>query len=483
MAYHKRPHLPMERLLPRAGGILTGSTRPSTVTAPGAQALWLPSESAVPRSSAGVGRPAAIPRLPRLRHSIAWSLAGNIAYAGSLWAILAITSKFGSPQMVGQFALALAITAPVFLLANLQLRATQATDVIDRYPFCEYLGVRLAAVACALVVILIIVAARPQSRTTTAVILLVTCAKSVESISDVIHGFLQKHERMDLIAVSLTSKGLTSAAAFGITLALTSNIVSATAALALAWGVVLAIYDLRIMRTLAQTTVTPAGASFQILPRWSSQHSLALVRMTLPLGLVSMLISLNANVPRYFIEHFWGERSLGFFAAIAYVTVAGTFVIGAVGQAALPRLARYYESRDTAAFKTLVIKLSAIAIALGVGGVLVALVAGQTLLSVLYRAEYGQYSSLLSLMMCAAALSYWASILNYAMIATRTFHPQLPLFVAVTGISVGACGALVPEYAMHGAALALIGSYTVHALGAVAIVTRAQRRQAVSQHF
>jgi len=37
-------------------------------------------------------------------------------------------AKLGNASMVGQYALALAIAAPVFMLTNLQLRAVQATD-------------------------------------------------------------------------------------------------------------------------------------------------------------------------------------------------------------------------------------------------------------------------------------------------------------------------------------------------------------------
>ena len=71
--------------------------------------------------------------------------------------MLVVLAKFGSPEMVGNFALALAVTAPVFMLTNLQLRAIQAIDVKDQYVYGDYLALRLFGTALALTVILAMV--------------------------------------------------------------------------------------------------------------------------------------------------------------------------------------------------------------------------------------------------------------------------------------------------------------------------------------
>ena len=42
-------------------------------------------------------------------------------------------------------------------------------------------------------------------------------------------------------------------------------------------------------------------------------------------------MSLNANMPRYFIEHYMVEGALGYFAAMAYIFVAGNTVMAALG--------------------------------------------------------------------------------------------------------------------------------------------------------
>src|SRR5512143_2641504 len=79
------------------------------------------------RPPSGAGATVA-PRLLSLRRNFSWTLAGNIVYAGCQWGVLVILAKLGTPEMVGQFALGLAVTAPVIIFANLALRGVQVTD-------------------------------------------------------------------------------------------------------------------------------------------------------------------------------------------------------------------------------------------------------------------------------------------------------------------------------------------------------------------
>jgi len=78
-----------------------------------------------------------------LRANFLWTFVGNAVYAACQWGMLVVLAKLGTPEMVGQFALGLAVTAPVLMFFNLQLRAVQSTDSQDEYSFEHYLGLRL----------------------------------------------------------------------------------------------------------------------------------------------------------------------------------------------------------------------------------------------------------------------------------------------------------------------------------------------------
>jgi O-antigen/teichoic acid export membrane protein len=186
-----------------------------------------------------------------------------------------------------------------------------------------------------------------------------------------------------------------------------------------------------------------------------------------------MLISLQPNIPRYFVEQH-GERALGIFAAIAYLQVASTTVVNALGQAASPRLSKYYAAGNAQAFRMLLFKLVGFGAVFGTAGVVVALVAGREVLTLLFRPAYAR-QDVLVLLMVAAGIGYVASFLGYGMTAARYFRVQLPLVALVAGVTAIACAWLVPSDGLRGGATALIMAAVVQASGSVLIVAYALR--------
>ena len=417
-----------------------------------------------------------------LRTNFSWTLLGNIVYSGCQWGMVVILAKLGSPIMVGQFALGLAVTAPIIMFANLQLRAVQATDAKHEYLFGDYLGLRLIAIVLALVAIIAISFFSGYRTETMLVILAVGVAKVFESMSDVFFGLLQHHERMDRIAKSMMIKGPLSLLALGTGVYLTKSTLWGTIGLAITWALILVLYDIKsgvlILRASTKTMNLSTGESTKhpsLSPRWEKAKLVRLALLALPLGFVMLLISLNANIPRYFIEHYLGERQLGIFAAISYLMVAGTTIVSALGQSASPRLAKYYASGNHTAFRDLLVKLVAIAMLLGLAGLLVVIFAGRELLTLLYRPEYAKHVDIFLWAMVAAGISYITSFLGYGMTAARYFKVQMPLFTVVILVLIIACFWLIPAYGLLGAAMALTIAAIAQMLGSLVILAYAFR--------
>ena len=399
-----------------------------------------------------------------LRRNFSWTFIGNAIYAACQWGMLIVLAKLGSPEMVGQFTLGLAVTAPIVMLTNLQLDIVQATDAKQEYAFSDYLGLRLIGTTIALVVIAIVTLWTGYSLQTSLVILLVGLAKAFESVSDIFHGLIQQHERMDRIAISLMIKGPLSLLLLGLGVFLSGSVVWGVAGLVIAWAVVLVACDIR-NGTLILNRVPKIRLNWKTL--------ISLMWLSLPLGLVKMLLSLNSNIPRYFIEEYLGERELGIFAALAYLMVAGNMVIFALGESASPRLAKYYSARNLPAFRGLLIKLVGLAALIGGMAIIVAQFAGRELLTILYRPEYGLHQDLFVLLMVAGAISYMSSFLGYGMTAARYFRVQTPLFVIVTAISAIACLWLLPTQGLIGAAKALMVAAIMQAIFSLGVIIHA----------
>ena len=314
---------------------------------------------------------------PPLRISFSWTFAGNVIYAACQFGMLSVLAKLGSPLIVGQYALGLAITAPVFMLTNLQLRGVQATDAHHEYWFADYFTLRIISTLVGALVILLITSFAAYDIATKTVILLVAAAKAVETISDVIAGHLQKFERLDQVARALMIRGTASVAIFAVVFWVTRNLITTVAALALAWMAVIALYDFRVVSRLL--------GQHRRFFRFSVDRQTSLLSISWPLGVVMTLASLNINVPRYILEQKLGTAELGIFASLAYLLTAINLIVIALGQSVCTRMARLFADRDIRQFQTLLWKLILFAAVLGVMALALGLVIGRHVLTLVYR--------------------------------------------------------------------------------------------------
>lgn len=390
----------------------------------------------------------------------AWSVAGSAFYAFCQWSILVVLAKIGNPHLVGQFAIGLAVSAPLFLFANLQIRAIQSTDISGEYSFGEYLGLRLLTTAGALVAICVIAGISGYDLNVKRVILAVGLSKAIEAVSDVFHGDLQRRERMNSVARYLAVKGTASVIGVGIALKLSGSAFAASLAMAAVFAAVLLLGESRF-----------AVASPHIYWNWIAFRRLAL--MAFPLGVVMMLISVTANMPRYFVESRLGSNALGVFAALSYLSLAGSTVVNAAGLAATPRLARLFGAGERLAFVRKLLWMSALAALLGIGGVAILALGGKPFLTLIYGSVYAANLDVAIWVMVGGALSYAASVIGYGLTAARCFREQLPLFVTVTAVAAGASYALIPRYGLKGAVFAQIAAGAAQLLYGSAILVSA----------
>lgn len=405
-----------------------------------------------------------------LRKNLSWNFAGYVVYVLCQWGMLVVLAKLVSPAEVGRFALGLAITAPVVLFSNLGLRSFQATDSKRQYAFADYLGLRLLTTVFALLAVVGITLLAGYPSETALVIMAVGLAKCFEAVSDIFYGLLQQRERMNRIARSMIARGLLSLMLLYVVVYLTGSVLWGVIVIAAAWTLVLVGYDLRSGRLVLGEMPRP---------RWEAGTLGRLALVSLPLGVSGVLVSLNANIPRYLVEHYLGERELGIFAAMIYPVLAGSTVVGALGQSASPRLARYYADGDFRAFQTLLVKLVGIGAMLGAVGLLVAAVAGRKILTFIYTLEYAEHLSVFLLLMVGASITYVASSLGYGLVAARCLRSQVALVAVAVGVTLGASILLVPWIGLLGAAAAFTLGIFFQLVGSAGILAYAVRKGGV----
>jgi O-antigen/teichoic acid export membrane protein len=394
-----------------------------------------------------------------LHSSFAWALTGNIIYALSQWGMVIALARLGTPSALGRFTLGIAISTPILMLANLQLRSVLASDAGQGYDFHEYFGLRLVTTSLALAMICTIAFTLYSDFGIAVVIAAVGLAKSVESISDLFYGLFQLNDRLDQIGKSMIIKGVISALGFSLGLYFGGHILWAIGGLAIGWMLLLVLFDIRRGLKL----VAPSR-------KRSMGRRVDLARRTIPLGLVTTFIALNLHMPRYFIQAVMGEEQQGAFSAVAYTTVAVILIADALGHAAIPRLARFYMPGTMDQFRGLVMRLSIFAVALAVASVLAAALAGSFLLAVVFGPDYVVHAQLFTWLLASGGLSGLAFILTVGLTAARFFRVQVVMFAFVTVVNAAACAVLIPRFGLTGAAAALVIAESIHvALAALLI--------------
>lgn len=418
-----------------------------------------------------------------LKKNVAWTFVGNVVSALCQWSILVVLAKIGSPLMVGQYAMGLAVAGPVLMFASLQLRKIQATDSRREFRFGDYLGLILLSSFVGCCVVLSLAWWDSNSLETLLVISLVGLSKSFELIADTFYGLLQQHERLDRITKSSMLHSLLSTVSLGLGVWLTNNIVVGTACYATAkLGIILA-YDIPgTVWILNRGQSSPLGAALsEIWPRWEWSRLRPLVVLGLPMGVVSLLTSLQTNIPRYFVEEQFGEADLGIFCAIAALMMTGITLMRALDQSCIPRFAKLHAAHRYRDFRWLFLKLIAIYLLLGVAGVWVARWGGRPLLTLLFSAEYAIHVDVLEMIMLAAVAAYLVGAISSALVASRCIHSQLPLLCVSLLTALTSCSWLVPEYGLWGAAMSFVICKLPYIAVGSWLLLRATREELVQQ--
>ena len=414
---------------------------------------------------------------PSLRADFSWMLVGNAVYAGGQFAALMLLAKLVRPELVGQYALGLAIVYPVMMFTNLQLRAVVTSDIRERTPLSYYLGLRLLTTSLAFAIVFAITQILGYGRELTAVVLMVGAAYGVETISDVYYARLQLHDRMAEIAKSLIARGLLSVVALAVMTYVTESLLWGIAGILVARATIFLLYDIR-RRThgLPERSNGLAGGK-ELTPRFDLPVQRKLAWVSFPLGIVVLLGCLNASIPNFFIKNALGERDVGIFAALGFLVSAGNMAVVSLGQSAYTRLAKSYTTGNFALFSSLLGKLLAFGAAIGAVGMIISELAGREILTILFRPEYAQRADLLPWLMAAGGVLFMAQFLGFGMTAANFYHSQVVLNILANLSLFAACYWLVARQGLLGAIFAMLIAATVQLVGSVAILARGVRSQ------
>ncbi|WP_424943972.1 hypothetical protein [Aliiroseovarius crassostreae] len=327
------------------------------------------------------------PENQNLRRPLNHAISGQVVHTLGQLAILTSISHLQGVSAVGAFGLALSLVTPVFILANMGLRTTQAIDQEREFSFADYAGFRVVTTFAALLTCILLGFALTGGGPVLPIILLYAVAKGFESISSLSYGTFLTHERVDLVFRSYLYRSVLTALVFFCLLWMGLPLWAAFLAQILVWASVALILDLPMAWQLNDRG--PA----QIRITWPLIRSIA--RRTFPIGGTGFLIGLQPALLRLFVESYFGLAALGVFTNVSAVFQAGAMVSNSIRHFLAARFTKLRLQADfSATYNTTFILLVSI---LGVSllGIFFVYQLGAPLLHLAFGAETAQHETLL----------------------------------------------------------------------------------------
>lgn len=263
--------------------------------------------------------------------------------------LLIVLARLGSPEILGNYSLALAITAPIFVLCEFGLRTVYLTHKGEQ-PFSSYLQVRLCTLA--LGVFAATAAGALFIPQLVVLLLAVSFLRVADSVGELYSGPLQRHGRLKPILAGFAVNAALTVTVGAAVLVIFQDLLAVIGALIVVSGLT----TIFLFKRPVDKVLAPKGTrSWRKFWLWNANHT-AVVRAGLPTGISWGLLSLLSSIPQYFLVAYFSQVEVGYFAILLYVVVVVEIFLNAVSQSWIPAAKDLY--RRSKSFVLAVLKTS-----------------------------------------------------------------------------------------------------------------------------
>lgn len=382
----------------------------------------------------------------RLVKNFSWSFMGSLIYAFTQWLMLIIITRVGSAYDAGIYSLGLAISAPFVLLLNLNFTALQSTDLTVQYGFDSFKRIRIFGNASFILIFSIVLLLSNYNFEIAMVLLLIAISKVIESFSELYYGLFQYHERLDIVSKSTVLRGILGTLVFGLGYIIFKELYFALIFLIIVWLVNLLFYDYKNGKKMIINMP-------EIIQK---MNMMDLLKIGIPLGVVSFLASFNVNLPRLVLENYLSLEDLGYFSAVFYmVLIIGKFMTS-LSSTLLPRMARLFEENNKTSFLNMLKILILLLLSFSYATILVSYYFGGEILTIFYGKEYFNLKTLLVLIMVYGLFNYLGFVFEMGLNAMKAYQFRLTNEILVTLVIIVSSLYFIPHFGINGGAIALI---------------------------
>ena len=386
--------------------------------------------------------------------NLMWNTIGSFTYLICQWLLtLIVVRESVGFENAGNLALAISITNIFYNLACFNVRPYLISDLNNKFSSEEYCAFRVFTCVASIGLCGVYGSFFHYDMQKMMCIMLYMLFKETEAWVDLLHGFEQRKDRMDIGGVSLFVRGILSVLSFWITLKQTDNINISIISMTIVTAVVILGFDIPNAKKFEKLSIRCEKATI-----WK------MLIEFLPLTIGSFLSSTGTNIPRQVLEAKFGRNVLGIYSTVAtpavFVQVAASYIFNPV----LVEFARCYQEKNYKKMKKNIMKISAALIALIVICMIGVKLVGKIGLTFLYGQETGKYVWVLSPVILFTGLNAFVWFFWNLLVVMRKQKELLKINVIGVVVVALVMEPVIAKYEMNGVSYVLI-FYSVVLIG------------------
>lgn len=375
-------------------------------------------------------------------------LGGSLVRTVGLLIQLIVIARICGAELLGVYSFALALTTPLVATLGWHLRVMLSVDAEHRHAWSAYRRLRTVSLLIGLPVVLAICWCWSTAWSHLVLILLVYAVKSVEALSELGYGVLQRVGDARAIATGNALRALLVTVGLCLPLLLGATLVQAVAIQAVASLLAYLIVELPRMRGF--------------LGRWAegSSSSVILLAAAWPLGVAVGLSALGSGMPRLVLTEWDLVAEAGALLIVINLLSPASLAINAMQQSFGARMADAAKQRDRSHWRLYLrqsILVGYVVVMVGGMAAWVAILLLTPLIGWQVEISLGAFVAVV----VAAAIQAHQALLGTGLDSLRRFTAKLVIQVTYLVTVAGLCVLLIPRSGLTGACLALLGAAVV----------------------
>ncbi|MEX5979508.1 oligosaccharide flippase family protein [Staphylococcus haemolyticus] len=375
--------------------------------------------------------------------NLSYTFLGNAFFSFVKWLILILTVRLTTPEQVGSYTYAVALTTPIMLFANMRIRLRYVVE--DDISFKNLHTLRNILNVLSLIIIVII--GMSLHKEYLIFMILVACTKILDLQSELYYAILHKKQNFKYISLLQIGKSLIIIVPFAITIFIFKSVLIGLIIQIVAQFVWLILFESKVTKLISKNNEVSLNKKLIFY----------IFLAGLPLGIVQLLNSYNILIPRYVIENILDVKLVGVFASISYLLTIIDLFMNAISQNIIVRIKNAILNKDyNTLYKYTNSYLLITSLIMGLIIIIPIYLLKDIIIGVIYGSYYQNYSNIFVIIAISIIFNFQSWIFDTTLMAFKVYKLQLIASIINFIVSIFSSIVLIKSYGLMGAAISVV---------------------------